>query len=148
MFIFDTREQKNVHIKHWFDEHGLEYREQKLNCGDYMVEGGTCSVDRKQNLEECAQNLMNRKDHSRFWKEVRRAQEQGIKLIILVEHGENIQSMQDVARWRSKFSPVSGRALVDEMFRVQMAYGVEWRFCDKRDTGREIVRILSGEYIG
>lgn len=64
------------------------------------------SVDTKQDLEELSRNLMNRSDHSRFWKEVRKANENGIKLIILCEHGGQIKSIPDVAKWHSKYSPV------------------------------------------
>lgn len=102
------------------------------------------SVDTKQNLEELSRNLMNRSDHSRFWKEVRKAKEHGIKLIILCEHGGQIKSIPDVAKWHSKYSPVSGRALMEEIYRVHIAYGVEFVFCDKRRTGKKIIELLGG----
>ena len=59
MYIFDSRERKNDHIKAYFDRHGIAYRVEKLDVGDYMVDGGFVSVDRKQNLSELAKNLMN-----------------------------------------------------------------------------------------
>jgi histidinol phosphatase-like PHP family hydrolase len=86
---------------------------------------------------------MNRKDHSRFWKEIRRAKEQKIKLIILVEHGGKIKSIQDVTGWTDKYSGVSGRRLMEEIYRVHISYGVEFMFCDKRRTARKIIEILS-----
>ena len=102
------------------------------------------SVDTKQDLEELSKNLMNRPDHSRFWKEVRKAKEHGIKLIILCEHGGQIKSIPDVAKWHSKYSPVSGRALMDEIYRVHISYGVDFIFCDKRNTGKKIIELLGG----
>ena len=144
-YIFDTREKKNDHIKAYFDRHGIAYREEALKVGDYMIEGGKVSVDRKQNLSELATNLMNRADHARFWREVRRAREQGIKLIVLCEHGGRIKTIKDVAGWKSKYSPVSGRALMEEIYRVTISYGVEFIFCDKRSTGKRIVELLGGE---
>lgn len=102
------------------------------------------SVDTKQDLEELSRNLMNRSDHSRFWKEVRKANENGIKLIILCEHGGQIKSIPDVAKWHSKYSPVSGRALMEEIYRVHIAYGVDFVFCDKRTTGKKIIELLGG----
>ena len=102
------------------------------------------SVDTKQNLEELSKNLMNRPDHSRFWKEVRKAKEHGIKLIILCEHGGQIKSIPDVAKWHSKYAPVSGRALMEEIYRVHISYGVDFVFCDKRRTGKEIIELLGG----
>lgn len=144
MLIIDTREKKIEHITSYFDKHGIEYRFDTMHTADYKIEGkDKLRIDRKQNLDELARNLMNRKDHSRFWKEVRRARVQNIKLIILCEHGGKIKSIQDIAQWHSKYSPVSGRALMDEIYRTHIAYGVEFLFCSKRSTGRRIIEILS-----
>lgn len=145
MYIFDTRERKNDHIKAYFDRRGIAYRVTKLDVGDYMVEGGRVSVDRKQNLSELAKNLMNRTDHARFWREVRRAREQGINLIVLCEHGGTVKTIQDVAGWSSPYSPVPGRALMEEIYRCHIAYGVEFLFCNKRSTGKRIVELLTEE---
>ena len=142
MYIFDSREKKNDHVKAYFDRHGIVYRVEKLDVGDYMVDGGKVSVDRKQNLSELATNLMNRADKSRFWREVRRAREQGIKLIVLCEHGGKVNTIKDVARWSSPYSPVSGRALMEEIYRCHISYGVEFAFCSKRSTGKRIVELL------
>ena len=143
-YIFDTREKRNEHIKNYFDKHGLEYEVRKLDVGDYQIDGQPqISVDRKRNLAELSKNLMNAKDHSRFRKEVRRAKEQKTKLFVLVEHGGQIKSIQDVAKWTDKYSGVSGRQLAEEIYRVHIAYGVEFLFCDKRKTAAKIVEILS-----
>lgn len=145
-YIFDTRERKNEHIKAYFDKHGIEYEIRKLDVGDYQIEGKPqISVDRKRNLQELSKNLMNAKDHSRFWKEVRRAREQKIKLFVLVEHGGQIKSIEDVAKWTDKYSGVSGRALMDEIYRVHISYGINFLFCDKRSTARKIIEILEGD---
>ena len=146
--IIDSRERKCDHIKKWFDKHGIEYEIKKLDVGDYQIDGNTAiSVDRKQNLAELSKNLMNKADHSRFWKEIRRAKEQNIKLFILCEHGGKIKQIQDVALWNDKYSGVSGRRLMDEIFRTHIAYGVEFLFCDKRCTARRIVEILTKEHL-
>ena len=145
MYIFDSREKKNDHVKAYFDRHGIAYRVEKLDVGDYMTENGKVSVDRKQNLSELATNLMNRADKSRFWREVRRAREQGIKLIVLCEHGGKVKDIKDVAEWSSPYSPVSGRALMEEIYKCHISYGVEFLFCSKRSTGRLIHDILYRE---
>ena len=142
MYIFDSREKKNAHIKAFFDRHNIPYKVEKLDVGDYMIEGGYKVIDRKQNLSELSTNLMNREDHARFWREVRRAKEQGIWLIVLCEHGGKIKSIEDVAQWKSKYSNVSGRALMEEIYKCHISYGVDFLFCDKRSTGRRIVEIL------
>lgn len=141
--IVDTREKKHSHILKYFALHDIDFEEKKLDVADYKIEGNdSLVVDRKQNLDELARNLMNRADHSRFWKEVRRARESGIKLIVLCEHGGQIKSISDVSQWKSKYSPVSGRALMEEIYRVHIAYGVDFIFCSKRSTGKRILELL------
>ncbi len=143
--IIDSREKKCDHIKTWFDKNCIEYEVKKLDVGDFIIEDKpNISVDRKQNLSELSRNLTNKADHSRFWKEVRRAKEQGIKLYILCEHGGKIKSIQDVAQWNDKYSGVNGRHLMDEIYRVHISYGIEFIFCDKRCTARKIIEILTG----
>lgn len=145
MYYFDTREQKNAHVKAYFDRHGIPYIEKKLETGDYMIEGGTISVDRKRTLEELSCNLLNPQDKKRFMREVKRAREQGIQLVVLCEHGKGVKELRDVAQWQSSYSPVTGRALMDAMYRVSVSYGVRFEFCSKRSTGKRIVEILEGE---
>ena len=148
--LCDSREKwtqpnsTDTHIRDWFDRHGIEWEVRKLDVGDYMTEGNPLvSVDRKQSLEELSRNLMNRSDASRFWREVRRAHEQHIKLVVLIECGRTVKTVPEIAKWHSKYSPVSGRRLLDEMIRCEMAYGVVFRICDRRSTGRVIVEILT-----
>lgn len=142
--IIDSREKKCDHIKAWFDKNGVEYEVKKLDVGDFMFpDNPKVSVDRKQNLSELSRNLTNKADHSRFWKEVRRAREQGIKLYILCEHGGKIKSIQDVALWNDKYSGVNGRHLMDVIYKLHIGWGVEILFCDKRCTARRIVEILT-----
>lgn len=146
MIICDTREKKNAHILKYFICNNIPYCIMKLDVADYVNNSNRkIAVDRKQNLEELAKNLMNKNDHARFWREVRRARVAGIKLIVLCEHGENIRSIKDIAAWHSRFSPVSGRDLVDEIYRVQISYGVEFMFCEKRQTAKRILELLGGD---
>ena len=145
MLLVDSREKwtqdgsRDRHLKTWLEKNGVPYTVKKLDVGDYMLDGGTVAVDRKQDLSELATNLMNRSDSARFWREIRRAHETGLRLVVLCEHGGQIHTINDVPKWRSKYSPVTGRRLVDEMIRCEMAYGVTWLFCDKRSTARRIM---------
>lgn len=150
VLLVDSREKwtqpnsEDHHISDYLDNHGIQYVVRKLDVGDYMLDDQpNLVVDRKQSLGEVATNMMNRSDSARFWREVRRAHAENIHLVVLVEHGGTIKSINDVPKWKSKYSPVTGRRLVDEMVRCEMAYGVEWQFCDKRVTGRRIMEILS-----
>lgn len=160
MIICDSREQKNAHILRYFERHNVPYVVRKMDTADYMVEGQqNIVVDRKQNLDEICANLTYKgkkanenggkgipSNVARFWREVRRAYEDKIKLVVLIEHGENIKSLADVAAWGGSRSGISGRKLVDEMDRLSAAYGVEWQFCRKSETAEKILEIL--EYKG
>lgn len=145
MIICDTREKKNQHILDYFRRHGIEYSVLKLDTGDYMEsDRKDLTIDRKKNLDEVCGNLFS-PDRSRFWREVRRSKEERIKMIVLIEHGGTIKSLNDVPKWKSKYSKVSGYSLYNEMCRCHIAYDVEFLFCDKRSTGRRIVEILREE---
>lgn len=151
MLIVDSREKwtqpnsKDVHIRNYLERHQIEYTVRKLDCGDYQLEGSNIVVDRKQSLSELATNLLNRSDSARFWREVRRAKEQGLKLIVLCEHGGKVKSIRDVATWKSPYSHVSGRRILDEMVRLEQSYGIRWVFCDKRSTAKRIIELLEGK---
>lgn len=108
-------------------------------------------IDRKQNLSELCVNVCQQ--HKRFVAELSRANQYGIKLVIMCEHGGAIKSMKDVAGWKNprlKVSPmaVSGERLYKILTTIGKRYGVDFVFCDKRSTGKEIIRILSGDANG
>lgn len=146
MILCDTREQKNKHILDFFEKKKIPFAEHKVNTGDYMnTENMTITVERKRDLQELLNNLKT-SDNSRFWREIRRSKEEGIKMIILCEHGGKIRSIKDVATWKSKYSKVTGRQLMEEMYRAHISYGVEFLFCDKRSTGRRIAELLGVNY--
>lgn len=141
MIAVDTRERKWDHVREQFERLEIPYMMKKLDFGDYMVPGQPLSVDRKQNLEELAANLCTR-DERRFWNEIRGAHKAGIKLIVLCEHSRNVKEPRDVLKWRSKYSRITGQMLFEAMFKASAAYGVQFRFCSKKQTGKRIVEIL------
>ena len=142
MLICDSKEKKNEHILRYFDRHGIDYEIRKLDVGDYMFEGGTISIDTKRSVDELASNMLNRKDHARFLREAKRAADSGVKLIVLLETSK-YKSIPDLREWRSKYSGISGRALMDAVYKTHIAYGVEFLFCPKISTGRRIIELLS-----
>ena len=145
MIIADTREKKNEHILRYFDRHGIDYEIRKLDVGDYMLEGNdTISVDRKASVDELASNMLNRNDHARFLREAKRAADSGIKLIVLLETSK-YKAIPDLREWRSKYSGITGRALMDAIYKTHISYGVEFMFAPKVSTGRRILEILSME---
>lgn len=148
MIQIDTREHAHAirRILKTFDETGVEYFFSKLYVGDYQrLDNGLLVVDRKQNLAEIAGNLTQQ--HERFRAELERAKKAKIRVVVLCEHGGQIRSLEDVAEWqnpRLKESPgaLTGERMAKVMRTMSERYGVEWQFCDKRQTGRRIIEIL------
>lgn len=147
VLLEDTRNKidKHQNVHAYCAKHGIELVRECLNVGDYMIPDGKISVDTKKDLSELSTNLTNPQDKKRFMREVRRAREAGIQLVVLCEHGKGVKELRDVAQWQSSYSPVTGRALMDAMYRVSVSYGVRFEFCQKRSTGKRIVEILEGK---
>lgn len=148
MIQIDTREKDHAirHILAEFEKQGVRHFRSKLYVGDYQrLENGLLVVDRKQNLTEIASNLTQQ--HQRFRAELERAMAAHIRLVILCEHGGQIRNIDDVVAWenpRLKESPqaITGERMAKIMRTMSDRYGVEWQFCDKRQTGRRIIEIL------
>lgn len=136
----------DTHIKDYLERNGIPYEVRKLDVGDYTYDSAKITVDRKSGIGEVATNLTNRSDSARFWREVRRAYQQGIHLVVLVESGPSVLTINDVPKWKSKYSKVTGRTIQIEMIRLEHAYGVRWVFCSKRSTAKRIIEILDGKY--
>jgi len=154
MIIVDTREKPKAIVKilEHFDAHGVRYKHEKLDYGDYMIENGPkISIDRKQNIAELAKNCT--RESERFRREMDRAAADGARLVILVEQnryqdrGEWIQvrDISDLMRWSSPHTMVRG----EKVYRVLYSWLAKWPidviFCDKRSTGRMILEILYSE---
>jgi hypothetical protein len=123
-----------------------------MYVGDYqLMSNPYLVVDRKQNLNEVCNNVVQ--DHKRFTEELKRAAEVGISVVVLVEHGADIKTLEDVAKWenpRLKESPlaVSGERLYKIMRAIEYSYNTRFEFCTKAQTGRRIVEILTEDRNG
>ena len=144
--ISDTREKARAirKIIATFTRCGIPYISSKLWVGDYArLDNQMVVIDRKQNLNELAGNIIEPRFHS----EIQRAHEHGIKIIFLIEHGRSVRDLIDVLFWKNprlKESPrcISGEHLYKSMNTLSERYGVEWQFCTKRETGKRIIEIL------
>ena len=161
----DTREHKSEweRIQKQFDKLDVQYFRSKLYVGDYQsLDNPRLIVDRKKNLQELVGNVTQQ--HERFRKELIRASKAGIQIVILVEHGQGIESLEDVWFWKNprkhevRYRTVNGKReryvvsakatdgeqLYKSLNTMRERYGVKFVFCEKKDTGKEIIRILSG----
>jgi hypothetical protein len=152
IILQDFREKHGHHneIEEYCKKNNILLHRMKLEVGDYMFgsfsEGkyhpiGNISVDTKQNIAELAADLY--KDYLSFNKKYKKCYENHIKLYILV--GEEIDSLIDIVRWKSKHSNISGRFLLDLIDRVRKSYGVKFVFCNKHSLANNIISILKGE---
>lgn len=161
----DSREKAKAikKIIKTFEENGVNYFSSKLLVGDYMnLDNPRLIIDRKQNLQELCGNVCQQ--HERFKKELIRAMQANIQLIILVEHGEDIRTLDDVYFWqnprkhevrwrmvngkREKYvvsaKAVDGVQLYRSLKTIENRYNVRFEFCEKKDTGKRIIELLSG----
>lgn len=160
MIQIDSREHQKVidGIKKAFDEAGEKWFVSKLYVGDYMnYDNPRLVVDRKQNLAELCGNVCQQ--HERFRSEIIRANEAGIKLVFLCEHGKGIKKLDDVLWWENPRAKkrvkkngiwieqeqkvMHGDTLYKILCTMQRKYSVEFLFCDKKNTGKRIMEILS-----
>lgn len=159
----DSREKSHAIqlILEEFDRQGIHYFVSKLPVGDYIsLDNARLAIERKQNLQELCGNVCQQ--HERFKKELLRAMQSGIRLVILIEHGPDVQSLEDVyfwqnprrheTRWRyrdgkrekyvASANAVDGSQLYKSMCTIRDRYGVRFEFCTKQETGQRIIEIL------
>ena len=159
----DSREKSRAirKIVEEFDRRGIQHPVSKLYVGDYMnYDNPRLIIDRKQNLTELCSNVCQ--SHERFRRELIRAQEAGIQIIILTEHGADISCLEDVIWWKNPreeqrvhrsdgrwetihTNAMKGEILYKILCTLQRKFGVRFEFCRKEDTGRRIVELLGGD---
>lgn len=143
----DTREKERAikNIIKTFEENGVKFISSKLYVGDYMLFGfPNVIIDRKQNLNELAGNLSTQ--HKRFKQEIMNAHEVGTKIIVLIEDN-NYKTLEDVKKWKSKHTTLTGEWLYKTMKTMQdkkEEYDIDFVFCNKEETGKKIIEILTG----
>lgn len=192
IIVEDKGQQDKKHeVKHkWFDCHDIEVIRAPLPVGDYILYTDSVadvikrkmnrgidvkkmdflgsysvSVDTKKDMQEIVGNVCG-KQHARFRDECILAQNNGIKLYVLVENKDGIKAIDDVFRWQNprmhrynqikymhnigkwgsiplpKQPPTSGKTLAKALLTMQLKYGVEFLFCRPEDAGAKILELL------
>lgn len=193
IIIEDKAQQDKKHIaKHlYFEQHGIYWSRYPLPVGDYILYNDAVSdviarkqkrgievkkmdflgtynvcVDTKKDMQEIVGNICGQQ-HARFRDECILAQNNGIKLYVLIENEDGITCIDDVFRWQNprlhrynkikymhnlgkwqnvalpKAPPTKGATLAKAMLSMQLKYGVEFLFCRHDEAGAEIVRLLT-----
>lgn len=183
ILLEDTRNKQGKHDlkRQFWEENGIEVVRQVLPVGDYVLmndkikalfdrtskRGATTiprdnffgkysiCVDSKQNIQELLKNVCS-DEHGRFREECIKAQDNGIKLIVLVENKDGIECTRDLHRWVNPQlfirkngrqvhpNAVRGVTLMKSCLTMEKKYGVEFRFCNPALAGSYILRILGG----
>ena len=156
----DSREKARAiqKILSAFDSAGVRHFISKLYVGDYMnMDNPRTIIDRKQNLTELCANVCQ--NHDRFRRELLRAKDAGIQMIILCEHGKDIRQLEDVIFWKNprgtkrvrtehgwetqKTKAMTGETLYKILETISRKYDVRFVFCDKEHTGQKIMELLN-----
>lgn len=145
----DSREHKweLARIQRQLTAAGCKTIVSKLYVGDYQsLDNPRLVIDRKKDLFELCGNVCQQ--HERFQKELVRAIDAGIQIIILCEHGEEIKCLEDVYFWdnpRLKESPkaTTGESLYKSLMTIKNRYNVRFEFCTKKETGSKIMELLN-----
>lgn len=192
ILISDKAQQKGKHLtkENYWKNAGIEVLYHPLPVGDYVLANeavldvinrkaarglepkkmdflGTYNivVDTKKDMSEIEGDIIG-KQHARFRDECILAQNNGIKLIILVENKDGIKEIRDVFKFTStrrlrwfKISkahemgkmlqvpipakpPVSGEQLAKAMLTMQLKYNVEFQFCTPNQAGAKVIELL------
>ena len=123
--------------------------------GDYqLANDGSIAIDTKSGVMELIADIYHQ--HERFRRECELAKDAGIQLIILTEE---VLPDGRLDKWKSpvwKSTTQYHRAgepmtkadparLRKAMYTMQERYGVKFRFCDGRSTGKRIIELLTKE---
>lgn len=159
ILLEDTRQQVGKHrnIELYCKWHDITLIRQKLDVGDYAFPDGKISVDTKQDLLEISKDIMSN-DHRRFRDECQRAKDYGIQLIILTEEVPPFgqvdlwevpifKSSNRFHRYGDPMTLVNPAALKKAMMTMTVKYGVKFRFCQRRQTPKQIIKYLKGELV-
>ena len=194
----DTNQKSGKHdcVNFYFKKNNIDVIRQRLPVGDYVLENEKISdvfrrkeargipvkmmdllgtydvcVDEKYSIQELAMDICG-KQHERFRDELILAQNNGIKLFILVRNGfevvynrngkyianKPITSLDELHTWvnprlwifqsgKQKYPTATrGITLKKACMTIQQKYGCTFVFCDPKDAGRMIMKILEGRY--
>lgn len=144
----DSREHKweLARIQRQLTAAGCKTIVSKLYVGDYQsLDNPRLVIDRKKDLSELCGNVCQQ--HERFQRELKRAMDAEIQIIILCEHGADINRLEDVYFWdnpRLLQSPkaITGKSLYKSLLTIRDRYNVRFEFCTKNETGHRIMELL------
>ena len=137
-------------VDYYIQEKGLKVGDYtiavKLPNGEVINFKDKIVIERKADLNELCCNFFDKKDEegkTRLERELDRAKEQGIKVILLVETDNMHNKILSSKHFRfDKASKVSPKAFNSILRSLQAKYDISIEYCDKKDSARLIHDIL------
>lgn len=164
LILEDTRNKPKSHdLKNeYFKAQGIKVERTKLYTGDYtLATNQSVCIDTKADILELYSNITS--DHERFKAEAIRAQEAGIKLVVLIENKDGVTKLSELDKWKNPMwkrynfrkrqaerqgvefkqkPPLNNGTIKKIMWTMQEKYGIEWVFCTPEEAGARIIEIL------
>lgn len=160
IMVQDAREKKSHHnnVEGYCKKLGIPIIRKMLNVGDYRLANldgngniaylNNIAVDVKGSgkgsdcgLLELANDLY--RDKQSFNRKYRKCLKDKVKLIVLVE--QEVKSLRELVSWKSTYTKITGRELLNMIETIRVSYGVDFRFCDKKNVGESVIALLQGE---
>lgn len=167
----DTRQQAGKHENkmEWWASHKVPTITEKLDVGDYAVDGSNIVVDTKRGLLEMSANVCGKtSEHNRVRREMERARDNGQRLYFLIEcvgYGQ----LSDIARWTNdhcrhcKYAcdprnrrekckkhgtrkPAQGDVLLKTLNTMARRYGCVFEVVNPKSSARRICELLGVPY--
>ena len=150
VILCDTREQKNQHIKQFFDSSERRYQDKTLRTGDYtavipankdvgidkpLYFDKSIVIERKGSLEELSGNFT--KGRERFKRELTRANANNMEFHLMIEGS----SFTDIINHNYK-TELHENAFLGTLLSLQCEYGFNIMFIQPADAGLYIERLL------
>lgn len=149
MILIDTRQQPGKHdlIEAYLDKRGIPYDRCKLYVGDYAI--ANCQrrvVDTKSGVLELMMDVQS-DHHETFSRELQRAKDAGIDLLVLVEEalppGGLSAWVSPTNRQGKPLSSANPETLRRALLTLTAKYGARFRFVDRKDAARVLVEYLT-----
>lgn len=144
--IEDTKQKigKHLNILNGFKEFGIKIRRCSLPYGDY-IKAPPASVDTKQDIAEIGNNMCgSAKEKHRFAEECKNAQDDGCKLIFLIEDAryKDIDDLYGKTIRLHNGMDIPGDQLATAMKTMSGRYGCLFMFCSPKDTAQTVIDLL------
>lgn len=151
--LADTRQQKDSYITNYFDENNIQWIRTTLPSADYMalrynnsfIKDYSILIDTKKDIEEIVGNLCRTTEHERIKREIEKARKLGCKQFIFLICDNKIKTIDDLKKWSSKRTKVTGLTLLKIMKTMSERYEVRFIFTSKQKAGEMIIKLLNNQ---